>query len=210
MRTLTAPVLAACVAALTFLGGGGRGRAAEDKPVDLPVGAAAPTFEATDDAGKPWKSADHVGKKVVVVYFYPGDFTPGCTAQARNLRDSMNKLTGQGVEVVGVSGDSAASHALFKKVLELNFTLLADSEGSLARKFGVPVSKGAEVKARDAQGKLIKNAAEMDIVFTRGVTAARWTFIIGKDGKILYKNTKVNPALDSKEVAAFIEKLPKK
>jgi len=207
MRTLTATVLAACVAALMLLGDGGRVRAADDKLVDLAVGAASPAFSGTDDAGKPWKSADHVGKKVIVLYFYPGDFTPGCTAQARSFRDSMNKLADQGVEVVGVSGDSTASHGLFKKVQELNFTLLADDEGSLAKKFGVPVSKGAEVKARDAQNKFIKDATGKDIVFTRAATAARWTFIIGKDGKVLYKNTKVNPALDSKEVAAFIAKM---
>jgi len=210
MRTLTATLLATCVAALMLLGIGGRVPAADDKPVDLAVGAAAPAFAGTDDAGKPWKSADHIGKKVIVLYFYPGDFTPGCTAQARSFRDSMNKLTEQGVEVVGVSGDSTASHGLFKKVQELNFTLLADDEGSLAKKFGVPVSKGAEVKARDAQNKFIKDATGKDIVFTRGVTAARWTFIIGKDGKVVYKNTKVNPALDSKEVAAFIAKMPMK
>src|SRR5438132_494157 len=100
MRTLSTTVLTGWLAGLVLLGSGGRVRAAEDKPVDLEVGAAAPAFEATDDAGKPWKSADHVGKKVVVLYFYPGDFTPGCTAQARSFRDSMNKLTEQGVEVI--------------------------------------------------------------------------------------------------------------
>jgi peroxiredoxin Q/BCP len=178
--------------------------------VDLEVGATAPAFEAIDDAGKPWKSADHVGKKVIVFYFYPGDFTPGCTAQARSFRDSMNKLTDQGVEVIGISGDSAGSHELFKKVQELNFTLLADEEGKLAKLFGVPVSKGAEVKARDARGKPIKDATGKDTVFTRGVTAARWTFIIGKDGHIVSRNTRVNPVQDSKEVAAFIEKMNQK
>ena len=114
MRTLAATALTGWVAGLMFLGIGGRLAGADDKPVDLQVGAAAPAFEATDDAGKAWKSADHVGKKVIVLYFYPGDFTPGCTAQARNFRDAMNKLTDQGVEVVGISGDSTASHGLFK------------------------------------------------------------------------------------------------
>jgi len=148
--------------------------------------------------------------KVVVLYFYPGDFTPGCTAQARNFRDSMNKLTEQGVEVIGVSGDAARSHALFKKAQKLNFTLLADEEGSLAKKFGVPVSKGAEVKAKGEDGKILKDADGAEIVIKRGVTAARWTFIIGKDGKIVYKNSKVNPTEDTKQVAAFVEKMQKK
>ena len=90
------------------------------------VGDAAPTFESVDDAGKPWKSADHFGKKIVVVYFYPADFTGGCTAQACGFRDDMDKLKGKDVEVIGVSGDSAKTHEAFKKFHKLNFTLLAD------------------------------------------------------------------------------------
>jgi peroxiredoxin Q/BCP len=186
------------------------GARADDKPLDLAVGAAAPKFEATNEVGKPWKSADHVGKKIIVLYFYPGDFTPGCTAQARNFRDAMNKLTEQGVEVIGVSGDTAHSHELFKKVQKLNFTLLADEEGSLAKKFGVPLSKGAEVKARGEDGKILKDANGAEVVVKRPVTAARWTFIIGKDGKIAYMNAKVNPTEDTKQVAAFIEQMEKK
>jgi peroxiredoxin Q/BCP len=180
----------------------GLATAADDSKVDLKVGDVAPTFEGVDEQGFAWKSADRVGKKVVVVYFYPGDFTPGCIRQAQAFRDGMNALTAKGVEVVGISGDSARSHSLFKKAQKLNFTLLADEDGALAKKFGVPVGKGGQVKVKDEQGN--------PITLKRAVTAARWTFIIGKDGKILYKNTKVNPAQDSKQVTQFIEKLPKK
>jgi peroxiredoxin Q/BCP len=180
---------------------GGRA-AAEDKTPDLQVGDAAPAFEASDDQGKPWKSAEHVGKKYVVVYFFPGDFTPGCIKQAESFRDHMNRLSDQGVEVVGVSGDSVSTHAQFKEAMKLNFTLLADEDGGLARRFGVPVGPGGEVRTRNASGK--------DVVLKRAVTASRWTFLLGKDGKILYKNTKVNPVEDSKQIAAFIEKLEKK
>ena len=210
MRTWVATTLTAWTVALMLLGLVGRARAADDKPVDLAVGAMAPAFAATDDAGKPWKSANHVGKKIMVVYFYPGDFTPGCTAQARRFRDDMNKLTEQGVEVIGISGDATGSHALFKKAQQLNFTLLADEDGALAKQFGVPLGKGAEVKARGADNKQLKDAAGKEIIIKRGVTAARWTFIIGKDGKIVYKNTKVVPARDSKEVSDFIAKMEKK
>src|SRR5579871_5507954 len=80
--------------------------AADGLNVDLKPGDRAPAFEAVDDRGQPWKSTDHVGKKYVVLYFYPGDFTPGCTAQARSFRDNLNKLAERGVVVVGVSGDS--------------------------------------------------------------------------------------------------------
>jgi len=176
--------------------------AQDEKMVDLKVGAKAPVFSATDDQGKPWKSSDLVGKKFVVVYFYPADFTSGCRTQAQEFRDNMNALNEKGIEVVGISGDSAVTHALFKKAEKLNFTLLADEDGSIAKNFGVPLSPGGEVRARDADGN--------KLVLKREVTAARWTFIIGMDGKIAYKNTKVNPLEDSKQVAAFIEKLQQK
>ncbi|MFL5339906.1 MAG: peroxiredoxin [Gemmataceae bacterium] len=169
---------------------------ADDKKTELTVGDAAPAFAATDDQGKTWKSADHYGKKFVVVYFYPGDFTPGCTAQASAFRDAMNQLAAQGVEVVGVSGDSAATHEQFKTVQKLNFALLADEKGELAKQFGVPFGKGAKVKVKATGGKPL----EID----RAGTAARWTFIVGKDGKIAYKNTKVTPAADAKQILEFV------
>jgi len=174
---------------------------ADEKKIKLEVGDVAPAFQSTDDQGLTWKSSDHLGKKFIVVYFYPGDFTPGCTAQAQKFRDHMNALYDQGAEVVGVSGDSAKTHALFKETYKLTFTLVADEKGTLAKKFGVPVGPGGEVRTKDADKKLI--------ILKREATTARWTFIIGKDGKILYKNTKVNPVEDTKQVSAIIEKLSK-
>src|ERR1700722_10200984 len=102
--------------------------AAENAPTNLKEGDAAPAFEAKDDLGQPWKSTDHVGKKYVVIYFYPGDFTPGCTKQAQTFRDAMNRLAEKGIEVVGVSGDAVKTHELFKKAQQLNFPLLADED----------------------------------------------------------------------------------
>jgi peroxiredoxin Q/BCP len=173
---------------------------AEDKPaeksVELSVGDPAPVFGTSDDQGNGWKTANHYGKKWVVIYFYPGDFTPGCTAQANAFRDAMNKLTDQGVEVIGISGDSVETHGLFKKAQKLNFTLLSDEEGTVARQFGVLVGKGATVKAKDADGKPFE--------FKRASTISRWTFVVAKDGKIAYKNTKVTPADDAKKITEFI------
>ena len=183
---------------------------AAEKAVDLKVGDPAPRFECRDDRDRSWTSADHVGKQIIVIYFYPADFTPGCMAQALKFRDSMNQLVERGVLVIGVSGDSVANHELFKKEFKLNFTLLADEEGSLAKKFGVPLSKGGEVRPRDEKNKPILDADGKQLVLKREVTAARWTFIIGKDGNIIYKNTRVNPTEDAKQVAAFIEQLQKK
>lgn len=172
--------------------------AADDK--DLKVGDPAPTFTAKDDQGHDWKSSEHVGKKIVVVYFYPADFTGGCTKQACAYRDDMDKLTAKGVEVVGVSGDSVKNHELFKKDHKLNYTLLADEDGRVAKKFGVPTKPGGRtVKGKDATNKTI------DIEHP-GVFEQRWTFVIGKDGKIIYKNEKVNAAEDSKAILDVINK----
>src|SRR5688572_24668631 len=86
---------------------------ADDKKpekVELKVGDEAPSVQLPDEAGKTWSSSDRFGStskkgKWVVIYFYPGDFTPGRTAQANAFRDAMQKLAEKGVEVVGVSGD---------------------------------------------------------------------------------------------------------
>src|SRR2546430_14387032 len=110
------------------------------------VGDKAPKFEATDDQGKTWKSSDHVGKKIVVLYFYPADFTSGCTKQACGFRDDIEKLNGLEVEVVGVSGDSAQTHKLCKSHNKLAFTLLADEKGDIARLFGVKAKPGGTAK----------------------------------------------------------------
>ena len=180
-------------------------RAEDKKPdaaIDLKVGDVAPAFQLKDDADKTWSSSEHFGKKWVVVYFYPGDFTPGCTAQAKAFKEAMAKLIEQGVEVVGISGDSVKTHELFKKAQKLNFTLLSDEDGATAKKFGVPFGKGATVKAKDADGKSFE--------FERAGTAARWTFIVGKDGNVAYKNVKVTPADDAKKIAAFIAGAEKK
>lgn len=167
--------------------------------VDLKVGDSAPSFEVKDDSGKEWKSADHIGKHVVVVYFYPADMTGGCTKQACGFRDDMKKLTDKGVEVVGVSGDSVENHQIFKKAHELNFPLLADTDGKVAGKFGVPVTAGEKTFAATVDGKEVK--------LVRHVTPSRWTFVIDKNGKVAGKNTKVAAAEDSKAILELVEKL---
>jgi len=187
--------LAVVAAALCLMLGGLR---AADDAKGVKVGDKAPAFEGTDDQGKTWKSTDHVGKKVVVVYFYPADFTGGCTKQACSFRDDFTKLTDKGVEVVGVSGDSAKTHELFKKEHKLPFTLLADEKGDIAKKFGVPVKVGAAKAKASIAGK--------DQEVERSATIQRWTFVIGKDGTIVHKNEKVKAAEDSKEILDLISK----
>ena len=172
---------------------------AADEKADVKVGDAAPVFQAQDDQGKAWKSSDYVGKKILVVYFYPADMTGGCTKQACGFRDDMKKLEAKDVVVVGVSGDSVRNHQLFKKAEELNFTLLADEEGKVADAFGVPFQKGKKSIKRTVDGK--------EETLTRGGTAARWTFVVDRNGKIAMKNTKVKAAEDSKAILQKVEEL---
>jgi peroxiredoxin Q/BCP len=167
--------------------------------VDLKVGDAAPQFTVKDDTGHDWKSSEHFGKKIVVVYFYPADTTKGCTKQACGFRDDMKTLTEKGVEVVGVSADSVRNHQLFKKANELNFGLLADTDGAVAQKFGVTVTPGEKSVTSLIDGK--------EETFTRSLTEARWTFVIDKSGKVASKNTTVNAAEDSKAILELVEKL---
>ncbi len=168
-------------------------------PVEVKVGDPAPAFELLDDAGKPWKSEDHVGKSIVVLYFYPASFTGGCTAQAKAFRDALKRFGEKGVEVVGVSGDAVKTQEAFKKVHELNFALLADEKGDVGTLFGVPVKKAPAV----AKGRV----DNVDQEFKRDVTISRWTFVIDRSGKVAYKNTKVNPGRDTAEVLDAIDRL---
>lgn len=161
------------------------------------VGSPAPAFEAVDDTGATWKSSDHVGKGVLVVYFYPADMTGGCTKQACGFRDDIKPLADKSVTVVGVSGDSVRNHQLFKKEYGLPFTLLADTEGTVAEAFGVPVSRGEKVVTKEVGGKPEE--------FVRNVTAKRWTFVIDAKGVVISKNTEVAAADDSKAILSLLQ-----
>ena len=121
------------------------------------AGDAAPLVQGTDQDGKTWKLADVVGKKVVLLYFYPKDDTPGCTKEACGLRDRMADLKKDKVEVIGVSFDSTHSHQKFIAKCNLDFRLLADTDGKIADAYGVRMT------GRDM--------------------ARRISFLIGLDGK---------------------------
>ena len=98
---------------------------AADAPAMPKVGDKAPLVESKDQDGKDWKLSDKIGKKVVLLYFYPKDQTPGCTKEACGFRDNIEALKQDNVEVVGVSFDTAASHLQFITKYSLNFPLLA-------------------------------------------------------------------------------------
>lgn len=127
----------------------------------LNVGDKAPDFLGLDECGNEVRVSDYAGKRVVV-YFYPKDSTPGCTAEACSLRDGMDELVAAGYAVVGVSADSAASHIRFKEKQQLNFPLVADVDKTTIQAFG-------------AWGeKKMAGRVYMGII--------RTTFVIGGDG----------------------------
>jgi peroxiredoxin Q/BCP len=134
--------------------------ASASAPADglLAVGAAAPDIEATAQDGENVKLADLEGKPVVV-YFYPKDDTPGCTAEAQGIRDQWESLKQTGAVVIGVSTDDADSHKAFAQKHSLPFLLLPDPKGDIAKAFGVPLTLGHAKRVTfviDKQGKIAK------------------------------------------------------
>lgn len=104
---------------------------------DLKEGMPAPSFQAQDQHGRMVRLADFKGKSSVVLYFYPKDDTPGCTAQACSLRDGHAAILGAGAIVLGVSADDVASHKAFAEKFSLPFSLLADPKKAIIQAYGV-------------------------------------------------------------------------
>lgn len=102
----------------------------------LNIGDKVPDFLGIDELGNEQRVSRYNGRKLVV-YFYPKDSTPGCTAEACSLRDGMDDLVSAGYAVVGISADSVASHQRFKEKLQLNFPLVADVDKETIKAFGV-------------------------------------------------------------------------
>lgn len=131
--------------------------------MSLKEGDKAPAFEGIGQDGNPIKLSDFSGKKLVL-YFYPKDNTPGCTAQACNLRDNYQALLDAGYAVVGISSDSPKKHTNFINKFELPFPLIADEDKSIHEQFGTWVEK--QMYGRKYMG------------------TARTTFIIDENGVI--------------------------
>ena len=108
--------------------------------MELKIGDKAPHFKAKDTNGNDFDSQTIVGKKTLVLYFYPKDNTPGCTAQACSFRDQYQDFQDLGAEVIGISSDSVASHQKFSKQYQLPFLLLSDADKKIRHLFGVPSS----------------------------------------------------------------------
>ena len=102
----------------------------------LKVGDKAPSFKSVDQDGEEHNLSDYSGKKIIV-FFYPKASTPGCTAEACNLRDNYSELQAKGFEILGVSADSAKRQSNFRNKYEFPFPLLADEEKEVINAFGV-------------------------------------------------------------------------
>jgi peroxiredoxin Q/BCP len=112
------------------------------KPGRVEVGDKAPDFTLHGQSGQLVSLSDFLGQRVVVLYFYPKDDTPGCTAEACAFRDNYEVFTEAGAEVIGVSSDSVGKHERFSGRYRLPFTLLADEGGAVRKRYGVPSSFG--------------------------------------------------------------------
>ena len=143
----------------------------------LQIGQAAPTVSMVDSDGNSFSIPS--GKKIVL-YFYPKDNTPGCTAQACNLNENLPALQAKGFQVVGVSIDSNSSHTKFKAKFNLGFPLLSDPEHQMAEAFGVWVEKSMYGK--------------------QYMGVARTTFVIDEEGIIIDIIEKVDTKNHSSQI----------
>lgn len=151
---------------------------------ELKEGDKAPDFTAKDQNGKSVSLSDYAGKDVIL-YFYPKDDTPGCTAEACNFRDNYQALQQQGYVVIGVSTDDEKSHQKFSAKYDLPFTLISDDEKKIVEAYGVWVEK-------NMYGK-------------KYMGTARKTFVIAKDGSIRKIISKVDTANSSQQVLELID-----
>ena len=145
----------------------------------LQVGDVAPDFLGVDELGNEVRVSNYAGRRLVI-YFYPKDSTPGCTAEACSLRDGMSDLLAAGYAVVGVSADSVASHNRFKEKQQLNFPLIADTEKRTIEAFGAWGLK--KMAGREYMGII------------------RTTFVVDGKGKIERVITKVDTKNAAKQI----------
>ena len=152
----------------------------QEKPIELAEGSAAPDFAMRDKQGKENKLSDLHGKADVVVYFYPEDFTPGCTTQASEFTRDYKKFKDAGIEIVGISPDDEASHQKFRANMSIPYPLVSDTKNEVSKSYGVYGLKS--FMGREYMG------------------VSRSTFLVDTTGKIVKIFKKVKPSGHSQEV----------
>ena len=155
--------------------------------MSLEVGAEAPLFSAESESGEAVRLESFRGDRRVVLFFYPKDDTPGCTAEAKEFRDALAAFEERGAAVIGCSGGGAESHAKFKAKYDLNFPLLVDEDAAVASSYGAYVEK-------QMFGK-------------RFMGVSRKTFLIDESGKIAQIWEKVKPKGHAAQVLAALDAL---
>jgi peroxiredoxin Q/BCP len=149
------------------------------------IGKAAPAFKLKSSTGKEISLSEFKGKKIVVLYFYPRADTPGCTKEACGFRDALADYDKANVAVLGISPDPVEDVTTFGNKFHLNFPLLADADHAVTEQYGVWQEKSMYGK--------------------KYMGAARTTFVIGKDGKILHIFEKVKPEGHDQEVLTWLK-----
>ena len=152
----------------------------EEKHVELAEGSDAPDFTMRDNHGKTIRLSDLEGNRDVVVYFYPEDFTSGCTTEATEFTRDYKEFRDAGIEIVGISPDDENSHEKFREKMGIPYPLVADTENEVSKKYGAYGLKS--FMGRQYMG------------------VNRSTFIIDNKGKIVKIFKKVKPAGHSQEV----------
>jgi peroxiredoxin Q/BCP len=147
----------------------------------IEIGSPAPELTAVDQDGNSVSFADTYKKGVTLVYFYPKADTPGCTKEACSLRDSFADLRARGLQVLGVSEDKEDAQKKFQVKYNLPFTLIADSDGAVAKAFGVP---------------------------TAGGFAKRQSFLV-QDGKIVWRELQASTSQQAADVGKALDQLKK-
>ena len=145
------------------------------------IGGKVPKIDLKDQNGDKFSFLDLIGKKAFVVYFYPKDFTPGCTKEACNFRDSYEDFKSLGAEVIGISADSSKSHSKFANKYNLPYIFLSDEDKTARRAFGVKPN-------------------------LLGLLPGRETFVFDKDGKLLHKFNSMNATKHMPEALAVLKR----
>ena len=157
------------------------------KAQSLQVGDRIPDFTLKDQKGEDFSISSVLGKRILVIYFYPKDDTPGCTTEACSFRDDLPKFQKSGAEIIGISKDDPSSHDKFKAKYDLNFTLASDPDLKAIKAYDV-------WKEKNMYGKK-----------TMGVE--RSTFLIDEDGKVAKEWRKVKVDGHADEVYEAVKNL---
>ncbi len=172
----------------------------------LDVGDQSPEFSARDQFGMVCESNLRLPMTDTVIWFYKGDFCCQSLQRARHLRALVDSRVSRNVQVVGISGDPVENHWAFQEVCAVNFTILSDETGSIARQFGVPLRSGGKARLRNDKGQVVLDPlTNKSIILNRGVTVEPRVFVVAHDGRIVYARACSEASSDIDDLVEFLE-----